>query len=32
MARPLIADIDLDALRHNYRLARDQAPAVAPWP
>ncbi|PRY72640.1 alanine racemase [Halomonas ventosae] len=26
MARPLIADIDLDALRHNYRLARDQAP------
>ncbi|SFT60209.1 alanine racemase [Halomonas saccharevitans] len=26
MARPLIADIDLDALRHNYRLARDRAP------
>ncbi len=26
MARPLIADIDLDALRHNYCLARDQAP------
>ncbi|APE30148.1 alanine racemase [Halomonas aestuarii] len=26
MARPLIADIDLDALRHNYRIARDQAP------
>jgi alanine racemase len=26
MARPLIADIDLDALRHNYRLARDLAP------
>lgn len=26
MARPLIADIDLDALRHNYRLARSLAP------
>ncbi|PMR79904.1 alanine racemase [Halomonas urumqiensis] len=26
MARPLIADIDLDALRHNYRLAGDLAP------
>lgn len=26
MSRPLIADIDLDALRHNYRLARDLAP------
>ncbi|GGX87021.1 alanine racemase [Litchfieldella qijiaojingensis] len=26
MARPLIADIDLDALRHNYCLARDLAP------
>ena len=26
MARPLIADIDLDALRHNYCLARDMAP------
>ncbi|MDR5865574.1 alanine racemase [Halomonas koreensis] len=26
MARPLRADIDLDALRHNYCLARDQAP------
>ncbi|MDN3557029.1 alanine racemase [Halomonas maura] len=26
MARPLRADIDLDALRHNYRLARDLAP------
>lgn len=26
MARPLIADIDLDALRHNYLLARDLAP------
>lgn len=26
MARPLIADIDLAALRHNYCLARDQAP------
>ncbi|WP_192034883.1 alanine racemase [Halomonas sp. YLGW01] len=26
MARPLIADIDLNALRHNYRLARDLAP------
>ncbi len=26
MARPLFADIDLDALRHNYRLARDLAP------
>lgn len=25
MARPLIADIDLDALRHNYRLARNLA-------
>ncbi len=27
MARPLYADIDLAALRHNYRLARDLAPA-----
>ncbi|PMR73194.1 alanine racemase [Billgrantia endophytica] len=27
MARPLVADIDLDALRHNYRLARELAPA-----
>ncbi|HSH47713.1 MAG TPA: alanine racemase [Halomonas sp.] len=26
MARPLYADIDLKALRHNYRLARDLAP------
>ncbi|MDN3553476.1 alanine racemase [Halomonas almeriensis] len=26
MARPLTADIDLDALRHNYLLARDLAP------
>mgnify|MGYP001335050079 CR=1 FL=1 len=26
MARPLVADVDLDALRHNYRLARDLAP------
>ncbi len=26
MARPLVADIDLDALRHNYRLARELAP------
>ncbi|WP_458525351.1 alanine racemase [Onishia taeanensis] len=26
MARPLIADIDLNALRHNYSLARDLAP------
>lgn len=26
MARPLIADIDLDALRYNYCLARDLAP------
>ena len=26
MGRPLVADIDLDALRHNYRLARDLAP------
>ncbi|MGQ0334188.1 alanine racemase [Halomonas elongata] len=26
MARPLRADIDLDALCHNYRLARDLAP------
>lgn len=26
MARPLRADIDLDALRHNYRLATDLAP------
>ncbi len=26
MARPLIADIDLEALRHNYCLARDLAP------
>ncbi|MFG6177107.1 alanine racemase [Halomonas sp. THAF12] len=26
MARPLRADIDLDALRHNYRLARDLSP------
>ncbi|MEO1854816.1 alanine racemase [Chromohalobacter sp.] len=26
MSRPLIADIDLDALRRNYCLARDQAP------
>ncbi len=26
MSRPLNADIDLDALRHNYRLARDLAP------
>lgn len=26
MARPLIADIDLDALRHNYRLACSLAP------
>lgn len=26
MGRPLMADIDLDALRHNYRLARDLAP------
>ncbi|RAH38629.1 alanine racemase [Halomonas sp. SL1] len=26
MARPLRADIDLDALRHNYRLARELAP------
>lgn len=26
MSRPLVADIDLDALRHNYRLARDLAP------
>ncbi|WP_277809969.1 alanine racemase [Chromohalobacter canadensis] len=26
MSRPLIADIDLGALRHNYRLACDQAP------
>lgn len=26
MARPLIADIDLDALRNNYCLARDLAP------
>ncbi|SDF66805.1 alanine racemase [Onishia taeanensis] len=26
MARPLIADIDLNALRHNYCLARDLAP------
>ncbi len=26
MSRPLHADIDLDALRHNYRLARDLAP------
>lgn len=27
MARPLYADIDLNALRHNYRLARDLAPS-----
>ncbi|MBB3189589.1 alanine racemase [Halomonas cerina] len=27
MARPLIAEIDLEALRHNYRLAADLAPA-----
>ncbi len=27
MARPLIAHIDLEALRHNYRLARSLAPA-----
>ncbi|GHB08427.1 alanine racemase [Modicisalibacter luteus] len=27
MGRPLVADIDLDALRHNYRLARDLAPS-----
>lgn len=27
MSRPLIADIDLDALRHNYRLAAGLAPA-----
>lgn len=27
MARPLHAVIDLEALRHNYRLARDLAPA-----
>ncbi|MGM8849673.1 alanine racemase [Salinicola halophyticus] len=26
MARPLIADIDLNALRHNYAVARDLAP------
>ncbi|MCG6658075.1 alanine racemase [Halomonas campisalis] len=26
MARPLVADIDLDALRHNYHLARSLAP------
>ncbi|QJQ96069.1 MULTISPECIES: alanine racemase [Halomonadaceae] len=26
MARPLIAEIDLDALRHNYRLACELAP------
>ncbi|MCI0510114.1 alanine racemase [Chromohalobacter marismortui] len=26
MSRPLIADIDLGALRDNYRLARDRAP------
>ncbi|MBZ0329387.1 alanine racemase [Halomonas sp. ANAO-440] len=26
MARPLVADIDLDALRHNYCLARELAP------
>ncbi|MHB0775695.1 alanine racemase [Halomonas sp. WWR20] len=26
MPRPLYADIDLDALRHNYRVARDLAP------
>lgn len=26
MARPLRANIDLDALRHNYRLARELAP------
>lgn len=26
MARPLFADIDLDALRHNYCIARDLAP------
>ncbi|MAY73070.1 alanine racemase [Halomonas litopenaei] len=26
MSRPLIADIDLDALRHNYRLAAGLAP------
>ncbi|WP_148253055.1 alanine racemase [Aidingimonas lacisalsi] len=26
MSRPLVADIDLDALRHNYMLARDLAP------
>lgn len=26
MGRPLVADIDLDALRHNYRLARNLAP------
>jgi len=26
MARPLIAHIDLDALRHNYRLAQELAP------
>ncbi|GAB2803393.1 alanine racemase [Halomonas shantousis] len=26
MSRPLVADIDLDALRYNYRLARDLAP------
>ncbi|RCV91757.1 alanine racemase [Billgrantia montanilacus] len=26
MARPLVADIDLDALRHNYLLARELAP------
>ncbi|TFH84991.1 alanine racemase [Billgrantia azerbaijanica] len=27
MSRPLVAEVDLDALRHNYRLARAQAPA-----
>ncbi|MDV6317576.1 alanine racemase [Chromohalobacter sp. HP20-39] len=26
MSRPLVADIDLGALRHNYRLACEQAP------
>ncbi|WP_163560608.1 alanine racemase [Halomonas sp. NO4] len=26
MTRPLVADIDLDAFRHNYALARAQAP------
>lgn len=26
MSRPLVADIDLEALRHNYCLARDLAP------